>query len=107
LQTVANTNSTTDQQFAVTMVILPSDSVAGLADYHLRATQTDTYQSYKPSYLPAGATAFHTVSGPPGITLFWPHGSQVAELAASTEGAATQDSLDSVLARALQNWQWK
>jgi len=107
LQLMAATPGTTDQQLGVTVGLLPTAGLSDLGDYHLRLTQTNTYARSTMTGLPSGSVAFHTVSGPVALTLFWPHTSQYAEIALSSDGGATLDQLQSSLTQTLKNWQWK
>jgi hypothetical protein len=107
LQFSANTDSRIDRQFAITIGTLPSDGLAGIADYHLRASDTVAYSPYDLPHSPAGAVAFRTTSGPAGITVFWPHGSQYAELAFSTDGTTHLDTLEALYSDVLNSWNWK
>lgn len=106
-QLAANTNSTTDQQFAATIGTTPSDGLAGIASYHLRTTDTATYGSYTASDLPSGAVAFRTRSGPAAITIFWPQSNRYAELTFSSDGGASIEPLESLYTHVLGNWTWK
>ncbi|HSX05822.1 MAG TPA: hypothetical protein VLF69_05105 [Candidatus Saccharimonadales bacterium] len=105
-QLVASSTSTQDQQCAVTIGRLPAGGLQALGDYHLRATDAAAYQAYAPAYLPSGASAFRTASGPLSITVFWPHGSVYSELAVSTDTQASLQQLDSTVATAIAAWKW-
>ncbi|HSX43163.1 MAG TPA: hypothetical protein VLF59_03695 [Candidatus Saccharimonadales bacterium] len=107
LRLTADTDSTVGQQFAATIGVSPTGGIAETSDYHLRATQTDTYQPYHPSYLPAGATAFHSVSGAPSVTVFLPRGTTYGEVTLSTEGGATENQLDTSAKAIFAGWSWK
>jgi len=103
----ANTRSETDQQIGITIGRLPSDGLAGVADYHLRTSDTATYAAFTPAGLPAGALAFRTTQGPAAITIFWPHDALYAELSFSTEGQAASNALLTTYSQVLANWAWK
>lgn len=103
----ANTNSEADQQIGITIGRLPSDGLAGVADYHLRTSDAATYAAFTPAGLPAGALAFRTVQGPAAITIFWPHDTLYAELSFSTEGQAASSALLATYNRVIGSWTWK
>jgi hypothetical protein len=107
LRLTADTSGTTDQQFAATIGVSPTGGIAETGDYHLRATQTDIYQPYRPSYLPVGAVAFHAISGTPAVTVFLPRGTTYGEVTMSTEGGATEAQLDTAAQAIFANWHWK
>jgi hypothetical protein len=107
LQYMAATPSASDQQFAATIGILPSDGLDGISSYHLRASKPDTYTRATLSDLPSGAVAYTTITGASEYTVFWPHGSNYAQLAISTTGTATPTQLQSVLSQVIKNWTWK
>jgi hypothetical protein len=107
LQLVANTASTTDQQFAVTVGTTPTDGLAGIASYHLRVTDTTTYSAYTSPTLPSGTVAFRTRSGPAALTIFWPRGDRYVELAFSSDGGTSVEPLELLYAHVLDNWKWK
>lgn len=107
LQLMATTPGTTDQQIAVTIGTLPPAGMANLGDYNLRKTQTSTYAPFTPTNLPNDAVAFHAVSGPAALTVFWPHDSRYAEIALSSDGGATLDQLQNTFTQTLKDWQWQ
>ena len=106
LNLVATTSSSQDEQFAVTIGALPAGGLAGLSDYNLRVTKPADYTSYIVAGLPAGAVAFRTVNSPAAFTVFWPHGTEYAEIALSTDSAATLEQLNTVFEHAKSNWKW-
>ena len=106
LQMVANTAGKTDQQFAATVGIMPSEGMSGIGNYNLRESQTATYASITLPNMPTGAVAFRTVSGPAAFTVFWPHQGRYAELAFSSDGGATLEQLQSTCAQVLSQWTW-
>jgi len=103
----ANTDGKTDEQFGATIGTTPTDGLVELADYKLRSTDTSTYAAYTPDSLPPGAIAFHTVSGPAALTVFWPEGSHYAELSFSTDGVASESTLQNLLSAVIAAWDWK
>lgn len=107
LQLTANTDSITDQQFAASVGTVPAGGLSENGDYNLRATRTDTYKTVNLPGLPAGATAFQTISGPLSYVVFWPHGGRYAELAFSTDGNATPDQLQATYSQVIANWSWR
>jgi hypothetical protein len=106
LQYLAINSKDTDQNLAISMETLPAEGLPGVAAYHLRSTDTTTYQLYKPAYLPTGAAAFQNITGQPGVTIFWPHGSTYVEIALSTEKNTPLSDLDASAAYALHHWNW-
>lgn len=95
------------QQFAVTIRLMPAEGLPGIGDYNLRATQTASYEPYRPAGMPVEATAFRAISGTPEITAFWPHGALVAEVSMSSDGIATTPELFTTFVQATHTWQWR
>jgi hypothetical protein len=106
-QLSANTDGRTDKQFGATIGVTPAEGLSGLSDYKLRSSDTATYATYTPVGLPPGATAFHTISGPAEVTIFWPHGGHYAELSFSTNGTASQSALEDTFRSVIASWDWK
>jgi hypothetical protein len=104
---VANEPSPTDQQFALTIGVLPGTGLRGNGDYNLRITDSATYIRYAPPNLPAGAEAFRTSSGPASFVVFWPHGSRYAEIALSTDGGSNLAQLHATFSQVVSQWTWK
>jgi hypothetical protein len=107
LQLMAATPSTIDEQFTASYSQTPPGGITSAGDYNLRASQTGTYARFTPKDLPAGATAFQTVSGPASLVVFWPHGSHYVELSVSTDGTASPDKLQAVFSHVMSSWQWQ
>jgi len=95
------------QQFAVTVGTLPAGGLEALGDYNLRVTKTTDYEPYRPAGLPIESTAFRNLTGDIGFTDFWPHGSNYAEIALTSDGAATMPELFGTFEQSSHNWQWK
>ena len=106
LQLMAYGGATLPEQFAATVGTIPSDGLAEVGDYNLRTSQTASYTPFTPTSLPAGATAFRTVSDPAAFTVFWPHGTHYIELTLSTDGGATLDQLQTVFSQVMAQWAW-
>jgi hypothetical protein len=107
LQLMAATPSTMDEQFTASYNQIPPGGITSAGDYNLRASQAGTYARFTPKDLPAGATAFQTVSGPASLVVFWPHGSHYVELSVSTDGTAGSDKLQAVFSQVMSSWQWQ
>jgi len=107
LRLVADTNTVTDQQFAATLGTMPTAGLPAISDYHLRTSDTATYKQVTLPRLPAGTTAFQTVSAPTSLVVFWPHGSHYLELAFSTSGGASLTQLQATYLQVMQDWQWR
>jgi hypothetical protein len=107
LQLMAATSSTVDEQFTASYSQTPPSGMTSAGDYNLRASQTGTYRRFAPKDLPAGATAFQTISGPPSLVVFWPHGGHYLELSISTDGSASFDKLQAVFSQVMSTWQWQ
>jgi len=105
LRLVAATDTTTDQQFAATWATLPSDGLSSIGDYHLRAS-SGMYGTFTPPELPTGAVAFHAISGPANIVVFWTRGDHYVELAFSTNGSASSDQLQNTYQQVIRHWAW-
>jgi len=107
LELLANTNSQTDQQLALSIGILPHEGIRGNGDYNLRASNTVAYTPFRPDAMPAGAQAFRTLSGPASFVVFWPHGTQYAEIALSSDGGSSLTQLQATFSQMMAAWTWK
>jgi len=105
-QVTADTPSTTDESIAASISTTPPGGIQEVGDYHLRASQTDTYAPFTPPNLPPSAKAFKNVSGPAGFVVFWPHANHFAEISLSTDGVASLDQLQTVFSQIVASWQW-
>ncbi len=83
---------------------LPADGLPGVADYHLRTTDTATYHRSTSTELPAGSSAFESADGSM-VTLFWPHGSRFVEVTVSGD-PGTKQAQYTLLYKILQTWNW-
>ena len=95
------------QQFAVTVGTMPDTGLKGVGDYNLRVTKTADYEPYRPAGVPVAATAFHNLTGSPGIVVFWPNQSQYTEIALSSDGTDTTPQLFATFEQVVYNWRWK
>ncbi len=95
------------QQFAVTIGDLPTGGLSALGDYNLRVSHPSDYEPYRPAGLPIDSTAFRALTGEMGFTDFWPHGSRYAEIALTSDGAASMPELFGTFEQASHNWQWQ
>jgi hypothetical protein len=107
LELAANTGSRTDQQFSATIGTMPPDGLSGIGDYNLRSTDTTTYAKIALPNLPSGAVAFHSISGPAALTIFWPRTTHYAEISFTTESGTSQDSLQTTYSSVMAAWSWK
>ncbi len=83
---------------------LPADGLPGVADYHLRTTDTATYRPSTNAQLPAGSSTFESADGGM-VTLFWPHGSRFVEVTVSGD-PGTKQAQYTLLYKILQTWNW-
>ena len=95
------------QQFAITIAALPAEGLPGVGSYNLRVTDTATYEPYRPAGIPTAATAFRALSGPPAFAAFWPNGNLYAEIALTSDGAATLSDLFNSFVQASHAWEWQ
>jgi len=106
LQLVANSSGEVNQQFAATVGPMPAAGMSDIGDYHMRTLRTDTYASFSPANLPAGAVAFRSVSGTSEATLFWPHGGRYLELSFTGGNGVTEAQLLETYQLVMSAWQW-
>lgn len=95
------------QQLAITVATLPPEGLTGAGNYNLRAKDATNYQPYNLTDMPAGATTFRSVNNPPAFVVFWPNGDRYAEIALTSDGAATLDELTASFSQIIQTWQWQ
>jgi len=104
LQLVANSEH---QQFAITIAELPSVGLSGVGSYNLRTTDRNSYEPYRPAGLPIVVTAFRALNDPPAFVAFWPNGSLYAEVALTSDGAASLSDLFNTFIQTTPTWEWR
>lgn len=102
---IATTSGTADKcQLAVTIAILPSDGLQGVADVNYRMTRPELFAVINLEAAPEGSLVFRG-SSPDELDVFMVYDTRYAAIAlSSTEGGGTKcgDSMSSVL----DAWRW-
>lgn len=104
LHTQVFSAGTTDQQIGVTTNLLPSDGLAGVADYNLRVRSSAHYQLISDLPLPAGSRGFRSLVAPGELTLFMVHGDRYSSVTVSGSGSSA--SLQPLFSTVYGSWQW-
>lgn len=104
LHVVTFTPSGVSDQIAITSDLLPADQLDGVADYHLRVSDSAQYAGLTDADFPAGAKAFQRTSGQTEYVVFITHAGRYASIAAT--GTDTPDHLLALLKRVMQHWTW-
>jgi len=89
---------------AITSDILPADGLSGVADYHLRVSQTADYSSFNDDSFPKGTKAFTHSADSSECALFMAQTGRYVSVVVSRE-MSFEDSL-LLLKQVLTHWEW-
>ncbi|HUS26094.1 MAG TPA: hypothetical protein VMY99_01980 [Nevskiaceae bacterium] len=103
VQVFANKKTASDEQIGITTNLLPSDGLAGVADYNYRRSKPGDYSVLPSADLQANSTLFQSRTGAAELTLFTTYGPRYASVAIT---GGKQSEQITRLQALCHTWKW-